>query len=246
MRTSEIKTTAKHLIANTKGSYALYAVSIMLLYASLLPNFAPSKTSITFNIMSLLISILTLLFTLSANFTMLLVTRQQKQTVQFWDNQLAFSKIYIWRLIRIHILKGIFLALLLGISFLGVSIIYLGKYLLTIDTISYYPIGFILLGSVISLWGFATVIRYYFAYRMSAYIAFDMINRDSDHYPSTLTIIKKSITLMKGYKWKLFLLDLSFIVWYLIVLMTFGLAYIYLFPYINVSEIIFYEKLDSH
>ncbi|WP_277294895.1 hypothetical protein [Streptococcus hyointestinalis] len=80
MRISDIKTTARRLIAGTKGSYALYAIAIMLVYASLLLGFTPSETGVGFNLTSLLISILTLFFTLSANFTMLLVARNQKHT----------------------------------------------------------------------------------------------------------------------------------------------------------------------
>ena len=50
---------------------------------------------------------------------------------------------------------------------------------------------------------------------------------------------------MKGHKWRLFLLDLSFILWYLLILMTFGLAYIYVLPYTNASEVVFYEQLKK-
>ena len=103
MRISDIKTTARRLIAGTKGSYALYAIAIMLVYASLLLGFTPSETGVGFNLTSLLISLLTLFFTLSANFTMLLVARNQKQSVQFSDNQLAFSKHYVWRLLLLYI-----------------------------------------------------------------------------------------------------------------------------------------------
>ncbi|MGO5472267.1 DUF975 family protein [Streptococcus hyointestinalis] len=245
MRISDIKTTARRLIAGTKGSYALYAIAIMLVYASLLLGFTPSETGVGFNLTSLLISILTLFFTLSANFTMLLVARNQKQSVQFSDNQLAFSRHYVWRLLLLYIVQGIFLMLLLGVALLGGSLIVLGNYLVTIDTTSYYPLAFTCLGWIFSVYGVIAVVRYYFAYRMTAYIAFDRINRDPDNYPGTLAIIKDSIALMKGHKWRLFLLDVSFILWYLLILMTFGLAYIYVLPYTNASEVVFYEQLKK-
>lgn len=245
MRISDIKTTARRLIAGTKGSYALYAVAIMLVYASLLLGFTPSETGVGFNLTSLLISVLTLFFTLSANFTMLLVVRNQKQSVQFSDNQLAFSRHYVWRLLLLYIIQGIFLMLLLGVALLGISLIILGNYLVTIDTTSYYPLAFTCLGWICSVYGVIAVVRYYLAYRMTAYIAFDRINRDPDNYPGTLAIIKDSIALMKGHKWQLFLLDVSFILWYLLILLTFGLAYIYVLPYTNASEVIFYEQLKK-
>ena len=150
MRISDIKTTARRLIAGTKGSYALYAIAIMLVYASLLLGFTPSETGVGFNLTSLLISLLTLFFTLSANFTMLLVARNQKQSVQFSDNQLAFSKHYVWRLLLLYIVQGIFLMLLLGVALLGISLIILGNYLVTIDTTSYYPLAFTCLGGFLA------------------------------------------------------------------------------------------------
>ena len=55
--------------------------------------------------------------------------------------------------------------------------------------------------------------------------------------------IKKSKQMMKGHKWELFVLILSFFWWYVLCTITFGIAYIYVAPYINVTMTNFYEKI---
>ncbi|HFI0049522.1 TPA: DUF975 family protein [Streptococcus suis] len=48
---------------------------------------------------------------------------------------------------------------------------------------------------------------------------------------------------MKGYKFKRFLLDLSFIGWFILVSITFGLAGLYVWPYHYAAQIHFYEEI---
>lgn len=58
-------------------------------------------------------------------------------------------------------------------------------------------------------------------------------------------VLKKSAEMMKGYKWKLFCLHLSFIGWYLLGIVTLGIAFIWVGPYIKTANTIFYENLKS-
>lgn len=58
-------------------------------------------------------------------------------------------------------------------------------------------------------------------------------------------ILKKSTQMMKGYKWKLFCLHLSFIGWILLIVITIGIAFIWVGPYIKTANTIFYENLKS-
>ena len=53
--------------------------------------------------------------------------------------------------------------------------------------------------------------------------------------------IEESMRMMNGYKMKLFLLDLSFIGWILLTMLTFGIGLLFLNPYMSVSRIAFYE-----
>lgn len=52
--------------------------------------------------------------------------------------------------------------------------------------------------------------------------------------------MKESKKLMKGNKWRYFLLDLSFIGWLLFSYLTFFIGYIWLLPYISCTNIFFY------
>lgn len=57
--------------------------------------------------------------------------------------------------------------------------------------------------------------------------------------------IEKSMAMMEGNKMKLFLLDLSFIGWFLLSLLTCGIGSFFLMPYVAVSRAAFYEDLNA-
>lgn len=57
--------------------------------------------------------------------------------------------------------------------------------------------------------------------------------------------IEESMRLMSGNKMRLFLLDLSFIGWFLLGLITFGIAFLWVTPYWNTARAAFYEDLMS-
>ncbi len=54
-----------------------------------------------------------------------------------------------------------------------------------------------------------------------------------------------SMKMMKGYKWKLFVLYLSFIGWAILCLFTLGIGYLWLEPYTGVTFANMYRELDS-
>ena len=58
-----------------------------------------------------------------------------------------------------------------------------------------------------------------------------------------LQAIRESKKLMEGHKMDLFVLMLSFIGWYLLTLITFGIAYIYVGPYMQAAMVNFYKSL---
>lgn len=55
--------------------------------------------------------------------------------------------------------------------------------------------------------------------------------------------IEESMRLMSGNKMRFFLLDLSFIGWFLLGLITFGIAFLWITPYWNTARAAFYEDL---
>lgn len=77
-----------------------------------------------------------------------------------------------------------------------------------------------------------------FAYSMVSYLVIDS-------NLSAMDSMKKSREMMKGYKWDYFVFCLSFIGWALLVPITFGLLLIWLCPYMEVAEAIYYDKLKE-
>ena len=70
-----------------------------------------------------------------------------------------------------------------------------------------------------------------------------LIMIDGEEEP--MECIRKSKKMMYGYKMDYFIFMLSFFGWMLLSIVTFGLALIYVIPYINVSEILYYEELKK-
>jgi uncharacterized membrane protein len=56
---------------------------------------------------------------------------------------------------------------------------------------------------------------------------------------------KKSMEIMEGHKWEYFVLGLSFIPWYLLCGITFGIASIYVMPYVETAKAEFYRNLKK-
>ena len=78
-----------------------------------------------------------------------------------------------------------------------------------------------------------------YAYAMTPYIMNDRPDLDADD------CIHESRMMMKGYKWKLFCLDLSFIGWAILCIFTLGIGLLWLQPYIEASHAKFYEELKA-
>lgn len=57
--------------------------------------------------------------------------------------------------------------------------------------------------------------------------------------------LRKSKEMMNGHKWDLFVLYLSFFWWYLLVGITFGIAGIYVGPYVNATVVNFYNSIKG-
>ena len=80
-----------------------------------------------------------------------------------------------------------------------------------------------------------------YSYMMIPYILID----EPDLTP--MEAIKKSCAMMKGNKWKTFVLDLSFIGWYLLSAITFGLVgTFYSEPYRRSTRAALYEELKKN
>lgn len=79
-----------------------------------------------------------------------------------------------------------------------------------------------------------------YSYALTPYILIDNPNMKYDE------AIDKSIEMMRGNKFRLFCLDLSFIGWVFLCLFTFGIGIFFLVPYIYATRAIFYENLKDN
>lgn len=81
------------------------------------------------------------------------------------------------------------------------------------------------------------------AYRYS--MAFYILN-DNPQMPAK-EALEESKKMMNGFKGKLFLLHLSFIGWFFLCLLTLGIGFLWLMPYIQTAQAHFYQNLkDAH
>ena len=72
---------------------------------------------------------------------------------------------------------------------------------------------------------------------LSTYIAID------NPQMSAKDTVDLSAKLMKGNRWKYIFLSLSFIGWMILSILTLGIGFIFLFPYMSVAMVCFYENL---
>lgn len=103
-----------------------------------------------------------------------------------------------------------------------------------------YIIASILIGLFTTLWTFLFIIPGIiaaFSYSMTYYIMLD------NPEISALDAIRKSKELMKGHRFDYFILNLSFIGWILLGILTCGILYVWLIPYMNVTNLNFYNQL---
>ena len=70
------------------------------------------------------------------------------------------------------------------------------------------------------------------------------ISMDNDELTAE-ECINESMKLTNGYKMKLFLLDLSFIGWYLLCIVTLGIAILWVVPYHETARIALYEDIKA-
>lgn len=138
-------------------------------------------------------------------------------------------KVALWTMVKILVLYLIFLIGMLIYAFLiALSGNSGSEILMTIVAV----VGVISIGLYMYL-----IIKRIFSLVLAQYIAVDN--------PELLAkqCVEKSMKLMNGYKWKYFCLNLSFIGWIILSELTFGMGFVFLTPYMQVSYISFYEKI---
>ncbi|CAH0418698.1 DUF975 family protein [Periweissella ghanensis] len=84
-----------------------------------------------------------------------------------------------------------------------------------------------------------------FSYSQTMFIYKDMVDKHGrENVPTSWTwYITASRRLMQGHKAQLFWLEVSFIGWYVLVALTFGIAWFWVLPYVNMTRAVFYDNL---
>lgn len=98
----------------------------------------------------------------------------------------------------------------------------------------------IVIGFFVFLWSLLLVIPGII--KALAYSQTFFVLKDHPEY-GILQAITESRKLMDGYKWKYFLLQLSFIGWVLLAILTLGIGLLWVIPYMNASYATFYQNL---
>ncbi len=98
------------------------------------------------------------------------------------------------------------------------------------------------------LWGLLFVIPGIikgYAYSQSFYIYKDLSEHTDTQSLSANNYITESKLLMEGHKGRLFYIDLSFLGWELVSVLTLGIGYLFLEPYKNATKAAFYRDISK-
>lgn len=115
------------------------------------------------------------------------------------------------------------------------------KYFLNLLKLKLWKNLFIFLWSL--LFVIPGIVKYY-SYSQAELIYRDTVDRTGKQ-PDARACIEESQKRMDGHKADLFMLEFSFIGWYLANGLTFGILSFWLTPYIEMSRVIFYENLTK-
>ncbi len=85
-----------------------------------------------------------------------------------------------------------------------------------------------------------------YAYSQAYLIYKDQSNSVPTGNISSLDCITESKNLMNGHKWRLFILDISFLGWDILAVLSLGIGFIWLMPYRNATKVAFYEDLINN
>ncbi|HFI0452595.1 TPA: DUF975 family protein [Streptococcus suis] len=265
---SEIREKARHTLNDTTGIYQVAAIPVAI--SVIVQLFSASRNSlagltpeeilspgylISTSLFPLFYGLLLGLLQLSVIWTLFQVTKNTKQAVSYKDCVSIFYHKDFGKIIKTYILKS-FLIFLWGFLFyFGIGLVIGATIVLASIVVStgltdpnLIPqdilalLGsFLIVGLFLTIIGLAIYIPQIYAYSQVEFILFEQLERDE--YTGAYSIIKSSRKLMKGYKFKRFVLDVSFIGWYVLSIITFGLAGLYVLPYHYLAQSYFHEGI---
>lgn len=270
MNLSELRAEAHRIQRQTKGIYALFLVPILTAIISVVYNYSSDTFSnnilqygiqktiihgINRSLFPIAISFIVSFFLTAAFWTLLEVIRGKRQEVHFTDSVRTFDSKVIGPVFMTLLLKRVLLFLWNIFVWIGSGMMILASFsvikllpnsqALSQNTALQTTVGtlllYILIGFILMVIGIIIALPQYYAYSQVEFILCDTLENQS--YESAFKIIRTSRQMIKGYKGKRFVLDLSFIGWYLLTAITLGIASIYVYPYVYTAQTLFYEAV---
>lgn len=260
----EIRAKARHTIAEIPGAYLLAIIPVVIgIIVQLMTSAQSNQLGLqliyhpTFELHQIVGLIgFPFLYRILSDFILLSISLALFQAIYHYRRQLTISDSFtifnhpsFGKIVITYLLKTLFLFLWGLMATIGFWMM-LGGTVLNIMYVVTNTVteGNILLSGMMIITGFFTMIAgialflpQIYAYFLVEVLLFEHLANDT--YTSAMAIIKESRRLMKGYKMKGFLLDLSFIGWYLLTLISFGIVGIYSIPYYHSSRIYFYQAV---
>lgn len=147
----------------------------------------------------------------------------------------------IWLSIWMTFLFLVGWALLISLGRLGIGLSSITMTLYALSSISiptFLVVAFIISFIVFIVFGIIYLMKQY------KYIFIPFVGLDN---PSTkgFKLVAKSRELMKGHRWELFVMHLSFFWWFLLIGVTLGLASFYVMPYIYLTLAGYYDTIND-
>lgn len=270
MNLSELRAEDRRIQRQTKGIYALFLVPILTAIISVVYNYSSDTFSnnilqygiqktivhgINRSLFPIAISFIVSFFLTAAFWTLLEVIRGKRQEVHFTDSVRTFDSKVIGPVFMTLLLKRVLLFLWNIFVWIGSGMMILASFsvikllpnsqALSQNTALQTTVGtlllYILIGFILMVIGIIIALPQYYAYSQVEFILCDTLENQS--YESAFKIIRTSRQMMKGYKGKRFVLDLTFIGWYLLTAITLGIASIYVYPYVYTAQTLFYEAV---
>lgn len=263
-----IKSQARQVQQTTSGIYALFFIPILSQILSItyhvVYNQADGTSSadvwsssfyvndlLSFNLSGLIFALVTTillsLFKIATLFTSLEVIRKQRDQVGLMDSFRAFEPTIFGKILRTLLLKEFLLFLWNLIGTLGSFLLIASMEAFAFSILTSHPDPFIgnffVMSLILSIIGFALFIPQYYAYSQVDYLLYDRLFKHE--YQSAFRIIRDSRRLMKGYKAKRFALDVSFVGWWLLTLISLGFLGGYTIPYQALANTIFYQEIKQ-
>lgn len=249
MTATEIRKDARNHLKNKWGKGALIILCYFLIEFAI--NMVSSLTE-EFAILNLLISIATLVISVPLSYGIIISFMKLKrdEEIKAFDfltlGFSSFSKAWkvafsmFIKLIVPFILTVISMAVfMIGISLIIASI---SSSISSSEIATLFSSGIIttMIGLILliisSIYAYIKQLHYVLSYNI-AYDEPDLTSKE---------IVLKSKTLMTGNRKNYFILTLSFIGWSLLAVLTLGIGYFWLLPYIQVSNICFYDNLKNN